>query len=294
MEEAAFGAQLVAVATGTANDAAQHIATAIVGWQHAIGNQETAGADMVSHHFQRRIVVIGTANGGCYSSQQILEQVNLVVGIDVLHDRTDALKAHTGVHAGRGQRMQYTVCGAVELHEHVVPDFDVTVTVFFRRTGQSAPDMLAVVKENFGAGAARAGIAHGPEIVRGVGRTAIVSNADNALRWHTGNIAPDLEGFVVGVVNGDPELVLGRVQPLLAGEELPGIGNGIALEIVAKTEIAQHFKKGMVAGGVTDVFKVVVLAAGAHALLAAGGTGIVAFFQAKEAILELVHAGVGE
>ena len=48
------------------------------------------------------------------------------------------------------------------------------------------------------------------------------------------------------------------------------------------------------AARVADIFQVVVLAAGADALLRAGGTRIVAFFQAEEDILELVHPRVGE
>ena len=43
-----------------------------------------------------------------------------------------------------------------------------------------------------------------------------------------------------------------------------------------------------------DLVEVVVLAAGADALLRAGRSHIVALLQAKEHILELVHACVGE
>ena len=46
--------------------------------------------------------------------------------------------------------------------------------------------------------------------------------------------------------------------------------------------------------GITDVFQVVVLAAGADALLAADSAGIGALFLPQEAILELVHPRVGE
>jgi hypothetical protein len=42
------------------------------------------------------------------------------------------------------------------------------------------------------------------------------------------------------------------------------------------------------------VLKIVVLAAGAHALLRGGGAGVVARLGAEEDVLELVHAGVGE
>lgn len=70
--------------------------------------------------------------------------------------------------------------------------------------------------------------------------------------------------------------------------------DGVALEIVAEAEVAQHFEESVVPRGVADVFQVVVLAAGAHAFLAGGRTGVGALFQAEEAVLELVHARVGE
>ena len=48
------------------------------------------------------------------------------------------------------------------------------------------------------------------------------------------------------------------------------------------------------AARVADVFQVVMLAAGADALLGRGGARVFAFFHAQEDVLELVHAGVGE
>src|SRR5690606_18402591 len=129
MEETALGAQLVAVAAGATNDAAQHVAAAFVGRGYAVGDQEAAGADVVSHHLQRGLAFVGAANGLGRSRQQVLEQVDLVVRVDMLQHGADALQAHAGVHARRRKRVQYAVRGAVELHEHVVPDFDVTITV---------------------------------------------------------------------------------------------------------------------------------------------------------------------
>src|SRR5690606_27566430 len=64
--------------------------------------------------------------------------------------------------------------------------------------------------------------------------------------------------------------------------------------IVAEAEVAEHFEEGVVARGVADVFQIVVLAAGTHALLAAGGAAVGALLQAQETILELIHPGVGE
>ncbi len=46
--------------------------------------------------------------------------------------------------------------------------------------------------------------------------------------------------------------------------------------------------------GEADVFEVVVLAAGADAFLRRRCACVVALFEAKENVLELVHSGVGE
>ena len=78
------------------------------------------------------------------------------------------------------------------------------------------------------------------------------------------------------------------------GEQLPGVGDGFALEVVAEAEVAEHLEEGVVAAGEADVFEVVVLAAGADAFLRGGGAGVVALLGAEEDVLELVHAGVGE
>ena len=210
----------------------------------------------------------------------------------MLHHRTDPLQAHAGVHRRRWQRMQHAIGGAVELHEHVVPDFDVAVAIFFRRARRAAPDVLAVIVEDLGARAARAGIAHGPEVVGGVRRALVVADADHALGRHTDFLCPDVIRFVIGGVDGDPELFLRQLEH--ASKEGPGEGDRVVLEVVAEAEVAEHFEERVVTRGVTDVFQVTVLAAGAHAFLAAGGTGVRTFFLAQEAVLELVHPRVGE
>ena len=46
--------------------------------------------------------------------------------------------------------------------------------------------------------------------------------------------------------------------------------------------------------GLADFIEIVVFAAGAQALLRRAGAHVVAFLQAQEDILELIHAGVGE
>src|SRR3546814_9410999 len=53
-------------------------------------------------------------------------------------------------------------------------------------------------------------------------------------------------------------------------DELPGVGDRILLEVVAKAEVAEHLEKRVVPRRVADVLEIVVLATGAHAFLRAG------------------------
>src|SRR5690606_6939408 len=184
--------------------------------------------------------------------------------------------------------MHNAIGGAIELHEDVVPDFDVAITVLFRTAGWAAPDVFAMIKEDLGAWPAGAGIAHGPEVVGCVRCTLVVADTHHALGWHADFLGPDVVGLIITGVDRDPELLLGQVQPLFGGQKLPRIGDGVALEIVAETEVTEHLEEGVVACGVADVFQIVVLAAGAHTFLAGGGAGISTLFQTQEAILELI------
>ena len=111
-------------------------------------------------------------------------------------------------------------------------------------------------------------------------------------RVHLDFIQPDIGRLVVLVKHRNPQSARWNLHH--AGEELPGISNGLALEVITKTEITQHFKKGMVTCGIPDVFEVIVLATGTYAALTAGGPFIGALFLAQEYILERHHAGVHE
>ena len=70
--------------------------------------------------------------------------------------------------------------------------------------------------------------------------------------------------------------------------------NSVAFEIVAKAEIAQHLEKSMVAGRVTNVFQIVMLAACPHATLTGGGAAKTQLFAPQKHILKLHHPGIGK
>src|SRR5690606_14591031 len=136
------------------DDAAQHVAASFVAGNHSVDHQEPAGADMVGDDLQGIVGQIGAAGLARGSADQVLEQVDLVIGMDVLQHGGNALQAHAGVHAGLGKRVHRALRVALELHEHQIPDLDVAVAVFLGRSRRAAPDFGAVVVEDFGTGAA--------------------------------------------------------------------------------------------------------------------------------------------
>ena len=280
------------MAKGAADDTAQDVTTAFVGRQHAIDDQEGTGTDVVGDDPQRLVLQVGHAGQLGRLADQRLEQVDFVVGVHVLQDRRQALQAHAGVHARRRQRLQRTVWLAIELHEHQVPDFDEAVAIFIRRARRATGDMVAVVIEDLGAGTAGTGIGHLPEIVRRERRPLVVADAYDARFRDADHVAPQRVGLVIGLVNGNQQAI-GRQLPDL-GQQLPGPGNGVLLEVVAEGPVAQHFEEGVVAGGVTDLVQIVVLAASTQAALDVGRAHVAALFRAKEHVLELHHAGIGE
>ena len=105
-------------------------------------------------------------------------------------------------------------------------------------------------------------------------------------------VQPDVGGLVVFGVHRDPEPVGGDLQ--LVDQKLPRILDRIALEVIAEAEVAQHLEERVMTCGVSDVFEVVVLAAGAQTALAARGTGVGALVLPEEHILELDHPRVRE
>jgi hypothetical protein len=179
---------------------------------------------------------------------------------------------------------------AVELHEHEVPDLDPAIAIGIGGAGRPTGNLRAVVVEDFAARAARAGFAHLPKVVGAAAR--FVTDADDLFFRNTHFLVPQVERLVVGRVHGDHQPRGIDLQS--AGHEIPGEADRVFLEVIAEGEVAQHLEEGVMAGGVADVFEVVVFAAGAYAALAGGGAYVVALFLAEEAVLELHHAGIGE
>ena len=99
------------------------------------------------------------------------------------------------------------------------------------------------------------------------GTTEIIRGADagKLLGIYLDIVKPDIGSFIIICINSDPELFCR--QTYYIGQKVPGIMNRFFFEILAKAEITEHFEEGVMAGSVTDIFEVVMLAAGTHAAL---------------------------
>ena len=203
-------AEQMRVAHRPAHDPAQDIAPALVGRQHAVGDEEAAGAQMVGDDAVAGLAARlrprcrGQLLAGC---DQRLERVGVVIVVDALEHRGDALEAHAGVDALLRQLGDDLARRLLVLHEDEVPDLDEAVAVLVRAAGRAAGDMLAVIVEDLRAGPARPVVAHRPEIVLG-------RDADDAAFGQAGDLLPQVEGFVVGVIDG-------RGQPVGARAPIP-------------------------------------------------------------------------
>ncbi len=96
------------------------------------------------------------------------------------------------------------------------------------------------------------------------------------------------------VMHGDAQPIGSQAEPLLRGDEFPRERDRVALEVIAEGEVAEHLEERVVPPGQPDLLEVVVLAPGADALLARRRAAVGSRILPEEGPLELDHAGVGE
>ena len=173
----------------------------------------------------------------------------------------------------------------LELHEHEVPDFDVTIAIGVRAAGRAARDVRPMIVEDLGAGTAGPRVAHHPEIV-------FLAATGQALGINPDIFKPDIGRLIIRFEDRHPQAV--SRQPKALREQLPREFDCFALEIIAETEIAEHLEERVMTCGIPHIVQIVMLASGAHAALTTRRAFEVPRFEAEEHILELHHAGIGE
>src|SRR5271157_1260470 len=283
--------QCLPMIKGAPQDQPQDIAPAFVRRQHGIRNQKSTRASVIGDDAQGNI---GLVVGAVFDVGQIggfLDECPEEGGIEdrdlTLQDSGKAFESGTGIDAGAGKRGQGALLVAVELHKDEVPQLDVAVAI----AGKLAVGVAeiarrrALVVVDFRARTAGSGVAHGPEVV-------LLVEAENAVARDAHPVGPDLFRLVILAEDADVEFLLGDGEFL--GDQLPRPGNGLLLEIIAEGEVAEHLEEGEVAGRAADLFEIVMLAAGADALLGRAGAVVVALLAAEKNVLELIHAGVGK
>ena len=97
MEEGGARTELVAVADGATDDAAQHEAAPFIAGDDTVGKQEGAGADMVGKHAQRRAVHVRAGSFARSGLDQVGQEVNVVIAVDVLQHGGDTFQPHAGI-----------------------------------------------------------------------------------------------------------------------------------------------------------------------------------------------------
>ena len=216
---------------------------------------------------------------------QRLECVGVIIVMHTLKHRRDAFESHARIDRRLGQIGLAAIIMPFKLHEYEVPDFDKAVAIFIRTSGRAAEDMVPMIVENLAAWTTGPGITHRPEIVVG-------GDPDNSFFRQSGNLAPEIERLVIGVVYGRRQTV--GIKPPDFGQQCPSVDNGLFLEIIAEGEIPQHFKEGVMAGRVANIIQVIMLATGTDAFLARRCPRNLPAFKAGEDVLERHHACVDE
>ena len=310
-ERLADAERLVAVADRAAQDPAEHVAAARVARQRPVRDGDGEGADVVGHDAHRHadalvvgvrlVVVVVRLQAGRLGDgrQDGREEVRVVVGRLALEHRADALEAHARVDVLVRQRRQHrllAVLGRVELDEHQVPDLHDPRVVLVDEllAGRDGPlVVVAQVDVDLRARPARPGLAHHPEVVL---RRLVedVGRVDGGLLGpEVGRLGvrPEAERLVA-LVDGDVEAV--GVEAPAVDEQLPGPGDGLALEVVPEAPVAEHLEERMVVRVEADLVEVVVLAGDAQALLSVRHADVRAGARPEKDVLERVHARVDE
>ena len=274
-QERLVAAEQAAVAHRATEDPTQDVAAALVRWQHVVGDEEdhgprVVGDDLVAEPLGlevRRVVTEQLA----HPVVDRREQVGVEVGRDLLEDAGQALEAHPGVDALERQR-DPAVGALIELHEHEVPDLEPAWAVL-RVIGDalgSLGQLRTPIEMDLAARTARTGLGHPPEVV--VVAVVDVAPARHAIRRQADLIAPDRPGDLVIGVGRRRQAVLGDAQ--VASQEVPGVVDRLALEIVAEAPVPEHLEERVVAGRPPDLLEVVVLAGHPQDPLVVDGPGV--------------------
>ena len=253
---------------------------------------------MVGHDAHRNVafgIVAVTASGhGGDTLDGGLEYIGVVVRLLALKDHAEALEAHTRIYVLGRQGLQLAVGLAVELHEDQIPYLDHQMVTLVDHLAARHGGNLRIVTQvevNLAARAARARLAHLPEVVVLVtldymvfGKVLFPIVVCLLVERHAVGLAALEDGGVHALLR----------QMVDLREKLPSPCYGLLLEVVAERPVAEHLEHRVVVGVVSHLLQIVVFARYAQTLLRIGHTRIFTRCVAQKNLLELIHSGIGK
>ena len=203
-----------------------------------------------------------------------IQEVGFKVGLLFLYNGSKSLQTAARIDVLMSQVLVGTIFLLVVLREYEVPDFEIPVAVTANSAvRRAAAAFFAQVDVDFGVRTAGAR-ADFPEVI---------FHLDDMILREARLGFPDFDGFIIIRINRNPEFVLRQFHNFR--QEFPCPGNSFALEVIAKGEVAQHFKERLMAGGAADIFDI----AGTHAALTGRHTRAGRLHLAREERLQRRH-----
>ncbi len=268
----------------TPQETAEHIASSFIGGHDAVAGHEGTALHMVCNDTKRYILCsILFITAVCQLANLIHQGtvgVHIEEGSHILTNHSQSLKTHAGIDVLLDQVSIIALAVIVELREYDVPDLHVTVALAAHHILGTVAPLFAAVIIDLGAGTAGT-CAVLPEVV-------LLAETVNPVCRNADFLMPYLEGLLIVQIDGRIETVCRNAHTLC--QELPGKGNGLALEIVTEGKVAKHLKEGAVTSGLSDVFNV----AGSNTLLAGGHTPSGRNFLSRKVGLQRSHTGIDQ
>ena len=162
-------AKELTVTASATNNAAKHVASALVGGDHTVTNHEHSALDMVGANTNGnivfRILAVGLPCDFAHLTQNVAVGIYLKHIVYALQHASQSFKTHTGINVLLRQLGVVALSIAAELGEYVVPNFHIAVAITAGlAVGRATAVFNTAVKVNFGARAART-CAVFPEVV---------------------------------------------------------------------------------------------------------------------------------
>ena len=189
---------------GTADQTAQHIASAFVGGHNTVTNHKGGGTDMVCNQTDGNVrciilLIFHTCNG-TDSVPDCLHGINIKYGIHILYNNCQSFQPHAGINILLGKLCIVAVSIVIKLGKYVVPDFHKSVAVAaYLAVRLSAAVLDASVIVNFRTGAAGT-CTMLPEVIAVT--VFIPVKSGNLLSGHADFLCPDIVCLIILTVNG--------------------------------------------------------------------------------------------